>query len=342
MNSATQTPDTRSRERPLVERENSLRIGEYRKDAKMEQRFARMNLALSAASDEIVPCTDYPTLFVFGLPRSGTDADLPANFSVSRHRVRKQPDGTVLAFSIVRNRSESNGDRSAVQGRTSTPPFGVTKGPHGPHEFGYFWNHWLKISDLDDLLDFGHHKPDVDWAGLGQVIRSMQGMFGSGIVFKTIYAGSYIQAFSETFAMPMFIYIERDPVDVALSILKGRMAYYGRASAWWSTYPPNYHALAELPFDRQIAGQVHSLRNAYEETMQHVCPELVFRLSYLRLCEDPAGVMSEIRDKVKEVHGVNLKTRLDPPERFKFHTRPASLNEDQETVVDALRRWKSE
>lgn len=338
LGSSNQTPDARTPHRTHVERENRLRTGEYRKDTDVEQRFARMNLALSATRDEFAPCTDYPTLFVFGLPRSGTTLTYQlicqclevgyVNNLIARFWLSPLY-GIALSQMVI----------GAPTRTDFNSAFGVTEGPHGPHEFGYFWNHWLRISEIDDMLDFGCRKADVDWAKLGRTVRSMQGMFGSGMVFKTVYAGSYIRAFSETFAMPLFIYIERDPVDVALSILKARVAYYGHAQAWWSTFPPNYPALAGLPFDRQIAGQVHSLRSAYEETMQLVSPERIVRLSYLRLCEDPAGVVSEIRGRIKEAYEVEVETRLDPPGQFKFQTRPEELTGNQRAVMESVRNW---
>ena len=134
----------------------------------------------------------------------------------------------------------------------------------------------------------------------------MQEMFGTGIVFKTPYTANHIEDFAKTFSLPLFIYVERDPVDVALSILAARIAYYGRVDSWWSTFPPNYHALANEPFAEQIAGQVHSLRDAYEGATECVPPELVVRLPYPRLCEAPGDVVSTLQTRLADIHGVNV------------------------------------
>ena len=164
----------------------------------------------------------------------------------------------------------------------------------------------------------------------------MQATFGAGIVFKTPYAANHIANFAKTFSMPLFIYVERDPVDVALSILAARIAYYGRIDNWWSTYPPNYHALENKQFAEQIAGQVHSLCDAYEGAIECVPPEFVVRLEYSRICEAPRDVVSTLQTRLSDIHGVNVAMRNAPPSRFEFHTRPDSLNADQRAVVEAM------
>ena len=227
--------------------ENARRVGSYKKDERVEGRFLRMNIALSKLEGDSKPQEEYPTLFIFGLPRSATTLTYQLlsqcleigyiNNLMARFWLAPQY-GIALSQSVLGSprRAEYASD------------FGKTPGPYGPHEFAYFWHHWLKVTEIDDMLEFGLPRLDIDWTGLRRAVQGMQTIFVSGMVFKTVYALNHIDAFLKTFSMPLFVYVEREPEDVALSILAARHAYYGRSDAWWSTYPPNYHALANLPF----------------------------------------------------------------------------------------------
>ena len=306
----------------------------------MERRFARMNVALSHLEEFSSADTDYPTVFIFGVPRSGTtlsyqliaqSLDLGyVNNLIARFWLSPQY-GIALSKTVLGLQKNAEFNSS----------LGQTTDPFGPHEFAYFWNSWLRAKDINDLMAFDNPKPDIDWPELGRTVRGMQGMFGGGIVFKTMYAPVHIREFAKTFSMPLFIYVERDPVDVALSILAARIAIYGRPDLWWSTYTPNYYALAELPFHQQIAGQVYSLRETYEKQMSLIPSELIMRIDYKDLCTRPADVLSDIQTRVLDVHDFHLRRTLDHPEQFEFRTRSEVLDDSERLVIEAIRKWTS-
>ena len=186
------------------------------------------------------------------------------------------------------------------------------------------------------MLKFADEKPGIDWIGLGETVRGMQYMFERGIVFKTSHVAYHLRKFAKIFSKPMFIYVERNPMDVSLSILAARIAIYGRPDVWWSNYPPNYHELAQLPFPQQIAGQVRCLRTTYEQELRRISPELVLRVHYSQLCSSPRKVIAMIQKRVTAIYGVTVDRRLVPPERFEFKTRSEILDADQKAVIAAM------
>ena len=324
----------------FVSDENNWRTESYHKDTQMEQRFVRMNIALSYLEEFSSADTDYPTVFIFGLPRSGTTLshqliaqclDLGyVNNLIARFWLAPQY-GIVLSEIVL-------GPQKNAQFNSN---LGQTSDPFGPHEFGYFWNNWLKIRDINDMIAFNNPSPEIDWPGLGRTVRGMQGMFDSGIVFKTNYAPVHIREYAKSFSMPLFIYVERDPVDIALSILAARIAVYGRPDLWWSVYPPNYYELVELPFHQQIAGQVYSLRETYEKQVRLIPSELVIRLDYKDLCTRPADIISNVQTRVLDVHDFHLRRTLDHPEQFQFRTQSDVLDNNERLTVKAIRKWNS-
>ena len=319
--------------------EGDLRIGPYRKDFGDEDIFTRMNTALAALEEVPQSDSSYPTMFIFGVPRSGTTLSYQL---IAQCLDIGYVNNLIARFWLAPRQGIALS--KAVLGPLPKPRFhsdlGRTSGPHSPHEFSYFWLHWLKMFDVDDMLVFDHPNPEIDWSALGQTVQGMQQMFGTGIVFKTLHAPNHIRSFAKTFSMPLFIYVERDPVDVALSILAARKTIYGRTDVWWSKHSPNYHELAKLPFYQQIAGQVHSLRNIFEKMIELVPSELSMRLHYSRVCDAPDDVIHDIRTRVAEVYGVDIGIRFSPPERFEFRTRPHVLDEDQKAVVSEILAYR--
>ncbi len=321
------------------ERENRLRTLPYKKNDAIERRLSEMNIALSHLESEPERGTEYPTVFIFGLPRSGTTLlyQLIAqclnlgyiNNLIARFWLRPEY-GIALSQAVLQ----------PLQKASYKSDYGKTMGPHGPHEFGYFWQHWLKIKCVDDMIAYDCHNKEIEWSSLARVIRCMQSMFKSGVVMKGMYAPNYMRDFQKFFTMPFFIYVEREPRDVALSILAARIAYYGRADTWWASYPPNYHELKKLPFDQQIAGQVYSLKKTHERMMKLVRPEVIMSVKYERICKAPGSVVEQVRGRIRDIYGVNVSSRLDPPKNLAFRTRAGALDEEQKAVLAAVSKWE--
>lgn len=319
--------------------ENNKRTTTYHKNERIEQMFRAINHALAPLEVYEPSGEDRPTLFIFGLPRSGTTLTyqlvaqcLEVGYinNLSARFWQAPLQGITLAQSAL-------GDYSAAAFDSN---LGKTSGPYGPHEFAYFWQEWLKVEGIADMLCFNQPNASIDWAGLGRVVRCMQDAFGKGIVFKTMYAANHIKAFADTFSMPLFIYIERDSVDVGLSILSARKAYYGNPDEWWATYSPDYLSLAGLPFEQQIAGQVHSLRKTYEETLALLNPDRVIRIDYPRLCQSPGKLLEEICTRLQTRYGYDQKIRVAPPSTFEVQRKSGELDQQQQAVVNAINRMK--
>jgi hypothetical protein len=166
--------------------------------------------------------------------------------------------------------------------------------------------------------------------------------FDKPLVFRTNYAGQFLPAFARTFAMPLFVYVWRDPWPVARSILEARRRIYGDTGTWWSTYPPEYAALRERPAAEQIAGQVAGLRRAYAAQIAKVPADLVVEIDYDELCERPAAAIEIVRQRCREMHG-SAPALLHPvPDRFEPSHPGAPQSEEELALAAALERALAE
>lgn len=316
--------------------ENEARNKAYQKNKIIQKRLINGNSALERVEEYEWSKIQRPNLFIFGLPRSGTtllyqtivkSLDIGYVNNLMARFWRAPLFGATLSKDVL-------GEDRSIELESV---YATTKGPYGPHEFGYFWQHWLNIKNIEDTLDFNKGSVNVKWEQLNNVLGCVQDTFDKGLVFKTMYVANYIREFAQNFSMPLFIYIQRNPADVALSILEGRKAYYGDKSMWWSTFSENYFELEKLPYYKQIAGQVRSLRKTYEESLKLVNPDQVVRINYADLCENPDGLISEIQGRLNNLYGYQqdrLIKNVSPLNKRSFSLE--KLDEEKQKLINEI------
>jgi sulfotransferase family protein len=318
----------------FVDEENAIRLDAYRKAEADEETLRAANLALQRLEPAGPLGPPLPTLYVFGLPRSGTTlcAQLLTGFldlayiSNLAARFWLAPSfGLRLARLVAGERRDTSLESD----------YGKTAGPWGVHEFAYFWHRWLGIETTDDLLRFGRPNP-VDWQAAGIAVQRVVDAAGAPVLFKTNFAGQFLTDFAESMPQPLFISVERDAADVALSILAARRRYYGREDAWWATHPPEYPSLQGRPVAEQIAGQVVGLRRAYDRAVDSVDPRLVLRLEYRHVCADPAGALATVQERLHSLYDVAVAGREAPPHLAVRTHDGARLDQVQVELLERL------
>ena len=326
----------------IVVRENRARTDMYRKDEAVERALRELNEILARHEPDVpedIPAL--PHLFVIGLPRSGTtlthqvltwslDVGYVTNL-VARFWLAPSA-GAVVSRAVL----------GATRDGSFASDYGKSIDPAGGHEFAYFWQHWLGIREVADLVDFAGDSERADWPGAAAAVRRLRAAFDKPLVFKTNYAAQFLPAFARTFPMPLFVHVRRDPLEVALSILEARRRYYGDVSTWWATYPPEYDELAARPFAEQIAGQVAGLDRAYSAQIAKAPAELTVEFDYVDLCDDPTAVVETIRDRCRHVHGLAPELLNPLPARFERARVRTPTNDEQFAVAEALARALAE
>jgi len=278
----------------------------------------------------------YPILFVVGVPRSGTTllAQLLAHsFDIGYinnfvARFWLAPVTGIRLSKILFTEKHTD-----FQSRYAT-----TSHITDLHAFGYFWRYWFRAKTLSDLAQAQERAGEIDWSGLRRTLLNIQHEFDKPLVFKNLFGGSYIAQFLRLLERVVFIYIERDPVDSAISILKARREYFADVNLWWSTVPPEYERLKDRPYMEQIAGQVYYLRKLYREQLAAVRQERIVSLTYQELCEKPLDILQRIRNRCRQWVDGEIKLISPPPEHFVFrHYSDAELREEFQHLLDEFK-----
>lgn len=257
----------------------------------------------------------HPTIFVFGLPRSGTTfmAQLIAHsFDL----------GYINNFMARFWLAPVTGIRLSgiILGKEAAPNFeshyATTSRLDDLHEFGYFWRHWLKKDNVDEILRSREMEETINWTGLKNIILNIHAAFGKGWICKNIFGAYHIRNHLDLLQKSFFVYIERDPLDVAISIMDARRKFYSDPSIWWSTIPYEYPEIKDLPAEEQVAGQVVFLRKLYEQEIERAGEERVIRLNYRQAAAKPLETVLHIYERIREATGIELGRRPDMPEQF--------------------------
>jgi len=307
---------------------NKYRKNAYKKDENQENFLEDFNKYL--LEKEIKEYDDYPVkypfLFVIGAPRSGTTllTQLIANtfdisyinnlsarfFLAPLHGIRFSK--TVLGDT---RKSSFHSDYARTQGLNEI------------HEFGYFWRYWLNKHTFDDITYAKENEDQIDWSGVKKVLSTLQNETNRPFVFKNIFGSYHMKKFVEIIDKSIFIYIERDELDTAVSILNARKKYNTDLNIWWSYQPLEYESLKNLDYWSQIAGQIYYLQRFYKKEMNELPEENYLTLSYKQMCTNPASVIEKIRRKCKMHDNYDIPIENEPPENFFYRTYDNSKEE---------------
>lgn len=315
--------------------ENAQRSEAMRKDAALEQALRDINRALAGLETDAVPPDDPPpAVFVFGLPRSGTTLchqllahcmDLGYINNLIARFWAAPAHGVALSEHVAPGPSGDELEYRSLYGKTN--------GISGPHEFSYFWHETLGISDPEEMTTFGRSER-VDWPAARRRVALITAAFGRPTVFKTLFAGEFAHEFDRWMPSPLFIHVRRPLSDVALSLLKARVEYYGDPAVWWSMYPPDYQDLLERDFATQIAGQVVGLDEAYSRAADSVDSSRMLTVDYAQMTSEPRAFLEAVQARLDQLYGVRTSITREPP--VLAPRRRTARSDDELAVLAAL------
>jgi len=242
-----------------------------------------------------------PVLFVMGLPRSGTTL---LTQMLIRHVQLGYVNNLIAKFwlapgvgcHLVR---ALNSKAAAPLNLVLESEVGFTAGYDGPHEFGYFWQHWLPFSD-SHFLD-ADQQAQVDRKGLRAEVALMESAWELPMVFKNAAALPLQTLFlAELFPTAFFLYIRRDLKDVARSFWRHRERYQGSPDGWYFIKPSGWQAVQGAALPEKIAVQLEWTQRALQEQFQILPAERQIVLSYENLCVDPESSLRRIKEALSK------------------------------------------
>lgn len=287
----------------------------YKKDHHFEDVLTDLNDALRPVELKYVSCFDepqYPVIFVAGTQRSGTTLLMQlliASFELGYvsnlvARFWKAPYVGALLFKELHQKQQSK-----------SPDFiselGTTYGYEGPHEFGYFWQHWFPYNETHETSpeDLGRMNVSL----FRQELAGIESAFDAPLAFKNpIVFSLNMEALARILPTAVFLVCHREPIYVAQSTLLSRMKFHGRKDQWFSVKPREYLWLKDRPYPEQIAGQIFYTEKRITDSLSRITSDRHLIVEYKGFCEDPVGELECIQELVAKLGYGLVRTDYEP------------------------------
>lgn len=312
----------------------------YNKSNEEEAFFQSLNHLLKAAdfipSDPTISPEKLPLIYIVGAPRSGTTLlyqliarYLPIGYInnlIARFWLRPSV-GIRLSQACLLEHQRNEIPLQSVFGRSPNVV--------GPHEFSYFWNHWLGLEKQSNHHLSSSQLQRVDREGLKNSLENeILAPFGKATVFKYLPAGFHAHFLTSIHPCTLFIYIKRKEVDVISSILNSRKSLFGSYRSWWTIKPSTF------PFPNLGKNPVHDIIKQVRDIQMEMEEELniegiqTLHITYEELCQSPSNVLTKISLELTKL-GVEMSL-LDKPAPLNRSKSSVSLPYEMREMLEKL------
>jgi len=143
--------------------------------------------------------------------------------------------------------------------------FGQTADYREPHEFGAFWRDSLKMTDMAQPAP--EHSDTIEWGVLSKVLDDITKVFSKPVVYKAFHLSWFIKQISEKMPNSKWIFISRNTVDNARSLLDLRRHLHNDIEKWASSKPAGIEKYSTSGPYLEVIAQVELIN-------KHICSQL--------------------------------------------------------------------
>ncbi|NHM17553.1 sulfotransferase [Epibacterium mobile] len=162
--------------------------------------------------------------------------------------------------------------------------YGNTPFLHSPSESQSFWYRWFpKDRDFVELGDISPERIQ----DMQKTIVSIMEHHKKDILFKNLACGQRIRVIHHAFPNAKFIFIKRDPVFTAQSLLLARRHLGIDDSTWWSVKPREFASINELPIHEKLIQQISLVEHQIATDLKNIPDKNKIEINYQDL---PDGV----------------------------------------------------
>lgn len=235
----------------------------------------------------------HPVVFVVGIPRSGSTllAQLVAESGLlgyCSNLVARFWRNPAFGARVQRVLAPMLPDDSM----TYRSHRGRTERWYEPHEFGYFWERFFPFDDHHELAE--GEESEVDWDQLRREIAGLEAELQRPMLFKNLLLSMVVGALADALPGAKFVEIRRDPLAVANSLYRSRLAEFDDPEEWFSARPAHHESLRDEEPAAQIAEQMVAIERKLRRTETRLASDRWCRLDYEAICQRPAESVATV------------------------------------------------
>lgn len=320
--------------------ENKKRTIHHRKSKELEAVFPEMEHLLGNAEKEVLKkCSkpQMPVVFIVGCARSGSTllyqflADTEA-FGYPSNLMSRFYYAPYIGARVQQMLIDFD-EKGEIFPKTSLESFkselGKTFGPKQPHEFWYFWDRFFKFNELQQLSKT--QLSQVDWKCFLKECHALEMVFNKPLLMKAMKMNWHITQLKEKFENAHFIYIKRDILYNAQSLLQAREKFFGNQNEWYSFKPHNYQEIKQMSPVAQVVEQVISTNQAIENQLVSLPVEDYSVVDYEYFCSNPRKLLNDLLKKI------NIKSLKNHD--VSFHFKSSDIAKVTSDVLDEIKEY---
>ena len=265
------------------------RQSSYLKDSNLENFLSNLNTHLQPMHNKLLDCElqiSKPVFFIIGPQRSGTT--ILQQLIINRYKIW-YPNNFISRFWNAPIIGNYLSDLAHLSHKVEyQSDLGYTKGPQGPHEFGYFWKRWFPDHFKENL--------QIDLQTLYCELANMIDNVGRPLLFKNlIFVDNYLDKIYDLIGNECrLIRIKRDPFFVIQSTYESRLKLFGDEKAWFGVKPPGYEEMCKMDVWEQIVAQVFEIEKHMDTVMSKVPASQILVINYSDLINKTEEVFERL------------------------------------------------
>lgn len=261
-------------------------------------------------------------IFIVGAPRTGST--LLFELLISTYRTSYITNLSALLYKSPVLATKLVKSLGLVHTFSGTSKYGYIQGLSAPSEAGVLFNHWFGNDesvkqDKHNLLPAHVVRMTAD-----SMCCLMKGPF----IVKNLNNSMRLERINQIFPNAIYIYIKRDVIYTAQSIILARRKLFRNDDGWFSVKPQNYETLLELDPFEQVISQIVSIENYITQVLNERQIKNVIEIWYENMCSDWHRVLKKTAELCAN-YGVGLQEN-QPPSNIRLRPSEKQILDDRE------------
>ncbi len=207
--------------------------------------------------------------------------------------------------------------------------YGKTKGWLAPAQGYEIWTRWFQnINDYSAPTNFD----DAAIFKIRKVVASFEKLFDAPFVNKWPGFNVFMAKLSNTFPNAMFVRVHRDYLQIAQSVLKGRLDLYDNPYKSFTRLPTSYRRFQDKHYIDQICAYVLGIEADLNRSQLAIGTDKFYHINYDDLCRYPHGIILDFANWYSENTGYLLTKRGNIQDSFKVSTKQKVDDRDYEAL----------
>lgn len=191
--------------------------------------------------------------------------------------------------------------------------YGKTGHWYGPNQGAAIWRRWFPLEGNRTVAGDLSSSDRAEMAGF---VAMLEEAFGGPFVNKWQGHAVHLKKLVQGLPNAVFVWVTRDPLQTAQSVLKARRDLMGDPYKSMSRVPSSYDRFRDAGYIEQVCAYVLGIEADIARDCRCLGTERFYRMRYEDFCRRPRAVLADLRRWYESRAGYRLKPRANIPERF--------------------------